>query len=213
MASNSIVYQTHLPQNITDLIVEHCAQWDNQTQPATVVQGPQSHSKNDTKRITDVAWIPTTEWLGGFIWFYIQECNRMNFKYDLTTIDVGSMQYSVYNPGAHYIWHTDAGLAELYQDKYYPQWNKPALGDYVTPKTEYVRKLSFSLQLSHPDDYTGGQLQLLTGVMGAAKKLETASTQQGTLIIFDSRTPHRVTKIKSGQRKALVGWAVGPRWK
>jgi PKHD-type hydroxylase len=32
-------------------------------------------------------------------------------------------------------------------------------------------------------------------------------------MLFDSRTPHRVRKVRSGLRKSLVGWVVGPRWK
>ena len=37
--------------------------------------------------------------------------------------------------------------------------------------------------------------------------------QKGIIAFFDSRTPHRVRKVKSGMRKSLVGWVVGPRWK
>ena len=40
-----------------------------------------------------------------------------------------------------------------------------------------------------------------------------APKQKGTLIVFDSRTKHRVRTVKSGLRKSLVGWVVGPRWK
>ena len=40
-----------------------------------------------------------------------------------------------------------------------------------------------------------------------------APKQRGTMIVFDSRVRHRVRKIKSGTRKSIVGWVVGPRWK
>ena len=33
------------------------------------------------------------------------------------------------------------------------------------------------------------------------------------MILFDSRTQHRVLKVKSGVRKSIVGWTVGPRWR
>ena len=36
---------------------------------------------------------------------------------------------------------------------------------------------------------------------------------RGTVIVFDSRTPHRVTPVESGIRKSLVGWVVGKRWR
>jgi PKHD-type hydroxylase len=37
--------------------------------------------------------------------------------------------------------------------------------------------------------------------------------QKGTIAFFDSRTPHRVKKVKSGVRKSLVGWVIGPRFR
>ena len=40
-----------------------------------------------------------------------------------------------------------------------------------------------------------------------------APRQRGTIILFDSRTQHRVQKVKSGVRKSLVGWVVGNRWR
>ena len=81
--------------------------------------------------------------------------------------------------------------------------------DFLTVQGEYVRKLSFSLQLSDPEDYTGGEVQFIDN----SRKSFFAPKQKGTIILFDSRTPHRVRKIKSGLRKSLVGWVVGPRWK
>jgi len=36
---------------------------------------------------------------------------------------------------------------------------------------------------------------------------------RGTVVVFDSRTPHRVKKVFSGHRKSIVGWICGPRWK
>ena len=74
---------------------------------------------------------------------------------------------------------------------------------------EIIRKLSFSIQLSDPDDYEGGNLQL----MDENNKSYIAPRQRGTIILFDSRTPHRVQKVRSGERKSIVGWVVGPRWK
>ena len=33
------------------------------------------------------------------------------------------------------------------------------------------------------------------------------------MILFDSRTKHRVLKVTKGTRRSIVGWVVGPRWK
>ena len=72
-----------------------------------------------------------------------------------------------------------------------------------------MRKLSFSLQLSDPDQYTGGELEFLDN----SGKTMFAPKQRGTMVVFDSRLKHRVRRVKSGLRKSIVGWVVGPRWK
>ena len=81
--------------------------------------------------------------------------------------------------------------------------------DYLNKQTEHVRKLSFTLQLSDPDDYEGGNVQLIN----EANQNYIAPRQRGTIILFDSRTQHRVLKVTKGTRRSIVGWVVGPRWK
>ena len=81
--------------------------------------------------------------------------------------------------------------------------------DFVNENIELVRKLSFSIQLSSPDDYDGGNLQL----MDEAGRSYIYSTTERMYCLFDSRTQHRVLKVKKGTRKSIVGWVVGPRWK
>jgi predicted 2-oxoglutarate/Fe(II)-dependent dioxygenase YbiX len=61
------------------------------------------------------------------------------------------------------------------------------------------------VQLSDPDDYEGGNLQLLD----EAGNSYIAPRKRGTVILFDSRTQHRVLKVTKGTRKSLVGWCVG----
>ena len=38
-----------------------------------------------------------------------------------------------------------------------------------------------------------------------------APRKRGTVVLFDSRTQHRVLKVTKGTRKSIVGWVVGPR--
>jgi predicted 2-oxoglutarate/Fe(II)-dependent dioxygenase YbiX len=76
----------------------------------------------------------------------------------------------------------------------------------VNENIEQVRKLSFVMQLSDPDDYEGGNLQLLD----EAGNSYIAPRKRGTVILFDSRTQHRVLKVTKGTRKSIVGWTVGP---
>ena len=81
--------------------------------------------------------------------------------------------------------------------------------DFVNENIEMVRKLSFAMQLSDPDDYEGGNVQLLD----EAGNSYIVPRKRGTIVLFDSRTQHRVLKVTKGTRKSIVGWTVGPRWK
>ena len=135
--------------------------------------------------------------------------NRENFLYDLRCIDGESMQYTRYGEGQFYGWHNDAGLASQYKPVSVGNRAEGLGQDFVNENIEMVRKLSFAMQLSHPDDYEGGNVQL----MDEAGKSYIVPRRRGTIVLFDSRTQHRVHKVRKGVRKSIVGWCVGPRWK
>jgi PKHD-type hydroxylase len=65
-----------------------------------------------------------------------------------------------------------------------------------------LRKLSFSLLLSDPETFDGGDLSFGT-------PFPLARTQ-GTLTIFPSFLRHAVTPVTRGNRYVIVGFAVGP---
>lgn len=75
----------------------------------------------------------------------------------------------------------------------------------MTPR---MRKLTFSIQLSDPADYTGGDLICYT-----SDTPHIMSKNQGTINFFPSWVIHEVTPITSGTRYSLVGWAEGPKFK
>lgn len=211
MAYQSIWYLTDLPNKVIDIIEEDLEEkFDPYLQDSRVGEGDYGTVDID-KRNAKNAWVPTTHWLGGFVWHYVQRANRENFRYDLTNIDGESLQYTVYGSGEYYGWHNDQGLSSYY--KPVSSGNRghgqELFQDFVNNNCEQVRKLSFSLLLSDPDTYEGGNLQLLS----EDGKSYYAPRQRGTIILFDSRTQHRVQKVKSGIRKSVVGWCVGPRFK
>ena len=72
----------------------------------------QGDALNKEKRNSQNAWIPTTHWLGGFMWHYVQCANRENFLYDLRCID--GIMHTRYGEGQFYLWHNDAGLQTQY---------------------------------------------------------------------------------------------------
>ena len=206
MAYQSIWYFTDLPEKVVDLIEENLAEtFDPQMQDSKL----HGDALNKEKRNSQNAWVPTQHWVGGFIWHYIQRANRENFLYDLTCIDGESMQYTRYGKGQFYGWHNDAGLQTQYKPVTVGNHGEGRAQDYMNEKLELVRKLSFAMQLSNPDDYEGGNVQL----MDEAGNAYVVPRKRGCITLFDSRTQHRVLKVTKGVRKSLVGWTVGPRWK
>jgi PKHD-type hydroxylase len=201
-------YVTDLPKDIVNIIETDLLKFDAEAQDSQISGGEVDKVIRNSKN----CWVPTSNWLGGFMWYYIDKANRENFLYDITEIDGGTLQYTQYHEGQFYDWHIDAGLDQSYK----PQEIVNGGSDYAIynqddriVNNEYIRKLSFSLILSDPEDYLGGELQFLDN----NNKTFFAPKQRGTLIIFDSRVKHRVRKVRSGTRKSLVGWVVGKRWK
>ena len=213
MAYQSIWYFTSLPKDVVEILEKDLeGSFDSELKPSKLGGDHINKSIRNSKN----AWIPSTHWVGGFIWHYIQKANRTNFLYDLSHIDGETIQYTKYGVGDYYNWHQDSALHLHYRPNKMEQPvegsldnNDEFLINSVKINCEIIRKLSFSIQLSDPDDYEGGNLQL----MDENNKSYVAPRQRGSIILFDSRTPHRVQKIRSGERKSIVGWVVGPRWK
>ena len=206
MAFQSVWYFSDIPEKVVSLIEEDLSLKFDQDMGDSRLMGD---ALNKDKRNSQNAWVPTNHWLGGFMWHYISRANRENFLYDLRCIDGESMQYTQYGPGQFYSWHNDAGIAGAYKPASVGNRAEGLAQDFVNENIELVRKLSFVLQLSDPDDYEGGNLQLLD----EGGQTYFAPRKRGTVILFDSRTQHRVLPVKSGLRKSIVGWTVGPRWK
>lgn len=206
MAFQSVWYYSDLPEEVVNIIEKDLSvKFDSEMGDSRLM----GDALNKDKRNSQNAWVPTHHWLGGFLWHYIQRANRENFLYDLRCIDGESMQYTQYGVGQFYSWHNDAGISGAYKPQSVGNRQEGLANDFVNENIELVRKLSFVLQLSEPDDYEGGNLQLLD----EAGRSYFAPRKRGTVILFDSRTMHRVLPVKSGLRKSIVGWTVGPRWK
>lgn len=70
------------------------------------------------------------------------------------------------------------------------------------------RKLSLVMQLSHPEEYEGGELQLLT-----SKEPTIINKKRGLITVFPSWTLHQVTPVTKGSRQTLVAWVTGRPFK
>ena len=141
-------------------------------------------------RVSNTSWIDLKEdsqWLYDKIADIIIRLNFQYYKFDLTGL-YEHMQFTIYegNELGHYDWHLDGG------------------GNTHT----IPRKLSFVLQLSDPNDYEGGELQIMTSVNPM-----TVRKEKGFVVVFPSFTLHRVTPVTKGIRKTLVVWVTGPSFR
>ena len=206
MAYQTVWYLTGLPKNLIDTISEELfSDFEDQMQQSFLYGG----SVDLKKRNSQNAWIPSGHWVTGFLCNYVNLANRSNFLYDIDCIDMNSLQYTKYTEGQFYNWHNDAGLLNLYKPDAEDTSGEKYINDKIQTEYETVRKLSIVMQLSDAEDYEGGNLQL----MDENGKTYFAPRKKGSVIIFDSRTQHRVLKVTSGIRRSIVGWVVGPRWK
>lgn len=205
MAFQTIWHYTDIPEEMVDILVKDIGKFNENMGDSKLF----GDAVNKDIRNSKNTWVPTNHWIGGFLWHYIERANRENYLFDLSNIDNESMQYTQYDVGQYYKWHTDSDLSTHYQPSIIGNRGVNVAEDFINRECELVRKLSFVFQLSDPTEYEGGQLQLIR----EDGKPYFAPAKRGTMIMFDSRTKHRVLKVTKGTRRSIVGWVVGPRWK
>jgi predicted 2-oxoglutarate/Fe(II)-dependent dioxygenase YbiX len=64
------------------------------------------------------------------------------------------------------------------------------------------------VQLSRPEDYDGGDLELFDSVSP-----NSVDKTRGTFVVFPSFKLHRVAPVTRGTRWSLVAWVLGDRWR
>lgn len=205
MAFQSLWYQSELSEDLVNIIEKDLISYEKNMERSSL-----SGSNVDYDiRKSNNSWIPTSHWVGGLIWHYIRRANDENFFYDIDCIEGETIQFTQYGPDEYYGWHQDTGIVDWFARQELFSSGVSQASQELHKDKEKLRKLSVIIQLSSEDSYTGGQVQFLD----ERGKSYFAPKTRGTVIVFDSRTRHRVRKIKSGERKSLVAWVVGPRWK
>ena len=142
-------------------------------------------------RVCDIAWLKSDEVESDFDWVYatltdaIKKVNNEYFQFDLTHLT--ALQFTVYDGknNSNYQKHMDLGRS-------FPN-----------------RKLSFSIQLSNDNEYTGGDLRFHY----IKTQPEIAPRTKGKIIFFPTWMVHDVTPVTQGIRYSLVGWVNGPNFK
>tara|TARA_R100000951_G_scaffold115978_2_gene125980 strand:- start:4403 stop:4996 length:594 start_codon:yes stop_codon:yes gene_type:complete len=145
-------------------------------------------TQSDSIRISRVRWLDQNqewEWLYSKLADMIIEANEALWNFNLVTIPE-KIQFTEYhaNEKGHYNWHQDVGTG-----------------------ISSCRKVSVTVQLSSPDQYEGGELQITQG--GPHELAYTAPKKAGSVTIFPSYMMHRVTPVTKGIRKSFVLWVGG----
>ena len=144
-------------------------------------------------RNSHISWIDQP-WIYNLLKKYIDAANAgagWNFQWDWTEM----LQFTKYDVGQFYDWHPD-------QHHYvYPadDTNENMRGKY--------RKLSTTLLLNDPKEFTGGELEFHFN-RTETKVAEELSTR-GTLVVFPAFVYHRVREVTEGTRYSLVSWSIG----
>ena len=145
-------------------------------------------TKNTTIRDSNIAFLKSsddnTKWIFERITRAVININEQFWNFDLRRIE--TLQYSEYGVGQFYRPHIDM----MYQAP------RPA-----------IRKLSFSVQLTDPTEYEGGDVIIKAGDDSAIHR------NKGTIVFFPSYILHEVQPVTKGTRHALVGWVTGPAFK
>ena len=114
--------------------------------------------------------------------------NLINETTVIQLTDIEPLQYSEYGVGGEYGWHRDV------HEKPY--------------SNGLVRKVSFSTILNN--NFEGGEFDIETKNPADKKRYDTFDNKKHNTIIFPSHMWHRVRPVKSGVRKSIVGWVLGP---
>lgn len=124
------------------------------------------------------------EWAYRRLTDIVNELNAKFFGFDLWGFGEG-LQFTEYKaPSGKYDFHVD----RMYSGA--------------------LRKLSLVVQLTDPNKYKGGDLELSFG--DPAIKMERT---KGRLVAFPSFVMHRVKPVTKGTRHSLVAWVNGPQFK
>ena len=138
-------------------------------------------------RKCQIKWLPPEE---GRVWVYqrlvdvIQNINSQYFNLNLYGLE--TLQYTIY----------DADNNEFYAA------HRDVHHEF---KNNLVRKLTFSLQLSDPSEYEGGDLVINVGFDPI-----TASKLSGDITFFMADSVHEAKPVTKGTRHVLVVWVSGP---
>ena len=150
------------------------------TKKADIADGDSSNRKSN------ITWLKDEKLITQLTPIVNEANTKSNWNFLLREIE--PLQYTSYHKDYYYDWHIDS------HKKSY--------------ENGLIRKLSFTLFLN--DDYDGGDFKICHPHPNPDKIIiDLFKPSIGTIIIFPSHMWHKVSKVKKGTRKTLVGWVVG----
>jgi len=148
---------------------------------------------------------------------HIRQVNEEYFKFDLSFHETYQFTSYKHDPNApeFYSWHCDGHFEPYTEEECKDDPNKDErIGTY--------RKLSYSVNLTHPDKYEGGHFEWTDPFQqnpqtmtpdNITYRAQQSAREQGSIIIFPSFVYHQVTPVTRGMRQSLVGWIAGPTFR
>ena len=172
---------------------ELCQELINEGNKLEAVEAKAGGQIRPDSRRSKISWIKEEdknfESLFSFVKAKFHEANEENFQFDIDYLP--SIQFTRYHAEdqGHYGWHEDIIW-----------FNKDRMNKH--------RKLSMVIQLSDPQDYEGGILEIHAAAHYPPPLIELL--QRGTIVVFPSFLRHRVVPVTKGTRYSLVAWMEGP---
>jgi len=157
-------------------------------------RGNTESDKNKLTRYSQIKWIDYTEetvFLYNLLCTIINKANQDHYNFNIVNSEdlIQYTEYYSYENGK-YGWHMDS---------------------HGHTKPPY-RKLSLTIQLSDPNEYEGGDLEIWEP-HPVNSKIYKVPKEKGKIIVFPSHVWHQVTPVTKGVRKSLVWWVGGSQWK
>lgn len=141
---------------------------------------------NEELRKTDVIFETAMNPLGCIARMYISTANRQGgWNFDVTGQENTQIARYRSEEKGFYGWHMDSSA----------------------PENGAQRKFTSVILLNNASEFEGGLLEI-EGI-----DQQPALTKKGSIIVFPSFLPHRVTPVTKGVRYTAVTWAVGPAFR
>jgi PKHD-type hydroxylase len=175
-----IWYMGQIPTDVCDLATAEYMQ----IEPRDATMGIDGTVLSHPNRNTTIRFAQPDHWFGNMMrGFGLKGNKECGWDFDITEHE--AVQLAHYGVGQHYDWHVDCAV----------------------PEEGLQRKLSFTLQLSDPDSYEGGDLLI------GREAAKAVTRKQGSIVVFPSCVFHKVTPVTQGERFSAVSWMRGPQFR